>query len=41
MITDHIGTELLVAYPFTHGVDAKFPGGGKERVAYVDILPPT
>ena len=27
MITDHIGTELLLAYPFSHGVDAKFPGG--------------
>ena len=41
MITDHIGTELLLAYPFTHGVDAKFPGGDKQRIAHVEILPPT
>jgi outer membrane protein OmpA-like peptidoglycan-associated protein len=41
MLTDHIGTELLLAYPFSHGVDAKFPGGTKQRVAHVDILPPT
>jgi outer membrane protein len=41
MLTDHIGTELLLAYPFSHGVDAKFPGGTKERIAHVDILPPT
>ena len=26
MLTDHIGTELLLAYPFSHGVDAKLPG---------------
>jgi len=41
MLTDHIGTELLLAYPFTHGVDAKFPGGEKQRIAHVEILPPT
>ena len=36
MFTDHIGTELLLAYPFTHGVDAKFPGGDKQRIAHVE-----
>ena len=36
MITDHIGTELLLAYPFTHGVDAKFPGGSKQRIGHVE-----
>ena len=41
MLTDHIGTELLLAYPFSHGVDAKFSGGSKQRIAHVDILPPT
>jgi outer membrane protein W len=41
MITDHIGTELLLAYPFTHGVDAKFPGGSKERIGHAELLPPT
>ena len=41
MWTDHIGTELLLAYPFTHGVDAKFPGGSKERIGYAELLPPT
>ena len=30
MITDHIGTELLLAWPFTHGLDVKgdLNGGG-------------
>ena len=23
MLTDHLGTELLLAWPFTHGIDAK------------------
>jgi outer membrane protein W len=41
MLTDHIGTELLLAYPFSHGIDAKFPGGTKQRIGHVDILPPT
>jgi len=41
MWTDHIGTELLLAYPFSHGVDAKFPGGSKQRIAHVDLMPPT
>jgi len=41
MLTDHIGTELLLAYPFSHGVDAKFPGGSKQRIAHVDLMPPT
>jgi outer membrane protein W len=41
MWTDHIGTELLLAWPFKHGVDAKFPGGGKQRIGYVELLPPT
>ena len=41
MITDHIGTELLLAWPFKHGVDAKFPGGGKQRIGYAELLPPT
>jgi outer membrane protein W/outer membrane protein OmpA-like peptidoglycan-associated protein len=40
MITKHIGTELLVAWPFTHGVDVKVPGGGDFRAAHVDVLPP-
>ena len=41
MLTDHIGTELLLAWPFKHGVDAKFPGGTKQRVGYAEILPPS
>jgi outer membrane protein len=40
MITDHIGTELLVAVPFTHGLDLKI-GSGPQRIGYVDELPPT
>jgi outer membrane protein W/outer membrane protein OmpA-like peptidoglycan-associated protein len=42
MITDNIGTELLLAYPFTHGIDVKgqLQGGGG-RIGYVDQLPPT
>lgn len=41
MLTDHIATELLAAWPFTHGVDLKTGGGGVQRVGYVDHLPPT
>ncbi|MGB5103120.1 MAG: OmpW family outer membrane protein, partial [Steroidobacteraceae bacterium] len=41
MLTDHIGTELLAAWPFTHGIDLKPYSGGGERIAYVDHLPPT
>jgi outer membrane protein len=40
-LTDHISTELLAAWPFTHGIDLKTGGGGVERVGYVDHLPPT
>ena len=41
MITDHIGTELLLAVPFTHGLNLKGGGAGDTRVGYVDQLPPT
>jgi outer membrane protein len=42
-ITDHISTELLAAWPFTHGVDLKTgePGDDKTRIGNVDHLPPT
>jgi len=39
MITRHIGTELMVAWPFTHGVDLKAPGGNT-RIGNVDVMPP-
>jgi outer membrane protein W/outer membrane protein OmpA-like peptidoglycan-associated protein len=39
MITKNIGTELLVAWPFTHGIDLKTPDGNS-RVGNVDVLPP-
>jgi len=41
MITPHIGTELLVAWPFTHGLDLDTGGRPLDRVAHVDVLPPT
>jgi outer membrane protein len=41
MITDHIGTELLAAWPFTHGIDLKNSGSVVSRVGHVDVLPPT
>jgi outer membrane protein len=41
MITPHIGTELLVAWPFTHGLDLDSGGRPLDRVAHVDVLPPT
>jgi outer membrane protein len=41
MLTNHLGTELLLAWPFTHGIDAKGNGGTSTRVAQVDLLPPT
>jgi len=40
MITKNIGTELLVAWPFTHGIDLKTPGGDS-RIGNVDVMPPT
>ena len=42
-LTDHISTELLAAWPFTHGVDLKTgePGDDKTRIGNVDHLPPT
>ena len=42
-ITDHISTELLAAWPFTHGVDLKTgeAGDDKTRIGNVDHLPPT
>jgi len=42
-LTNHISTELLAAWPFTHGIDLKTtaPGDDKTRVGYVDVLPPT
>jgi outer membrane protein W/outer membrane protein OmpA-like peptidoglycan-associated protein len=39
MITKNIGTELLVAWPFTHGIDLKTPDGNS-RIGNVDVLPP-
>jgi len=41
MFHNHFGVELLAAYPFTHGVDAKFYDGTNARVAQTDHLPPT
>jgi outer membrane protein len=42
-LTDHISTELLAAWPFTHGLDLKTgaPGDDKTRIGNVDHLPPT
>ncbi len=42
-LTNHVSTELLAAWPFTHGVDLKTgtPGDDATRVASVDHLPPT
>jgi outer membrane protein len=41
MLTPHIGTELLLAWPATHGIDLKpFAGNQDSRVAHVDVLPP-
>ena len=41
MLADQIGTELLLAWPFSHGVDAKPPAESKQRIGHVDILRPT
>ena len=40
MLTEHLGTELLLAYPFTHAVDAKAGGEVAARVGSADVLPP-
>ncbi|MGB7903983.1 MAG: OmpW family outer membrane protein, partial [Steroidobacteraceae bacterium] len=41
MVTPHIGTELLVAWPFTHGLDLDTGSRPLDRVAHVDVMPPT
>ncbi len=43
MFTNHFGVELLAAYPFTHGIDAKPYNGNinTARLGYTDHLPPT
>ncbi len=41
-LTNHISTELLAAWPFTHGIDLKPPRPArKTRIGNVDVLPPT
>ncbi len=40
MITPHIGTELLLAWPATHGLDLDTGSRPLDRVAHVDVLPP-
>lgn len=40
-LTDHISTELLAAWPFTHGIDIKSTEAATQRVGNVDVLPPT
>jgi outer membrane protein W/outer membrane protein OmpA-like peptidoglycan-associated protein len=39
MINRYLGTELLVAWPFTHGVDLK-SSDGNARIGNVDVMPP-
>ncbi len=41
MFHNNFGVELLAAYPFTHGIDVKPFAGGRVRVGYTDLLPPT
>jgi len=41
MLTDHISTELLLPWPFSHGIDLKTAGGGVARAADADLFPPT
>lgn len=41
MFHNHFGVELLAAYPFTHGIDAKLYDGTNIRAGNVDHLPPT
>jgi len=41
MFHNHFGVELLAAWPFTHGIDAKFYNGTNTRIGQTDHLPPT
>ena len=41
MFHNNFGVELLAAWPFTHGIDAKFYNGTNARVGDVEHLPPT
>ena len=41
MFHNNFGVELLAAWPFTHGIDAKFYNGTNTRIGDVEHLPPT
>jgi outer membrane protein W/outer membrane protein OmpA-like peptidoglycan-associated protein len=41
MFHNNFGVELLAAWPFTHGIDAKFYNGTNARIGDVEHLPPT
>jgi OOP family OmpA-OmpF porin len=41
MFHNHFGVELLAAWPFTHGLDAKGYDGTNTRIGSVEHLPPT
>jgi outer membrane protein W len=41
MFHNHFGVELLLAYPFTHGIDLKPFNGEDSRVGNADVLPPS
>jgi outer membrane protein W/outer membrane protein OmpA-like peptidoglycan-associated protein len=41
MLTDHIATELWLAWPFQHDLNFKTPTGGVTGVGDVELFPPT
>jgi outer membrane protein W/outer membrane protein OmpA-like peptidoglycan-associated protein len=41
MFSKHFGVELLLAAPFSHGLDAKPYDGGEVRIGDVEHIPPT
>jgi len=41
MFHNNFGVELLAAWPFVHGIDAKFYNGNNARIGDVEHLPPT
>ena len=41
MFHNNFGVELLAAWPFAHGIDAKFYNGTNTRIGDVEHLPPT
>ena len=41
MLTDHVATELMLAWPFEHDIDLRTPDGDVAEIGDVELFPPT